>query len=1027
MSSLKRFMPGHQKTGLTTEEQQRAGAAAALDHTLIGRDALLADLARHVLDQRLLTLTGPGGVGKTSVAQQLAAQLAAARTFADGIRWVDLAALSNAAALAQAIALACGLKEQRDTAVIETLADGLQSKRALLVLDNCEHLRAACAEICVRLLAACPQLHILATSRTPLRLAAELRCPIPPLDSAAAVALFNLRATAHQPSAITQHTASAVVTICTQLDGVPLAIELAAARVALLSVTQIAARMAQSLSLLTSRATNRPQRQRSLRAVLDWSYALLNTDEQTLLCQLSVFAGSFDFDAVEAVCLVSAPLDALAELVDTSLVVVTQHDLVRYRLHEVVRQYAAEQLEDATDAHRATCARHLAWVIALAERAEQSFDAAHQDAWLARLTWEHENIRSALETAEATDDADSMLRLAGALAQFWNGVSISEGRAWLARGRARAMLQPGIISVKAWNCASFLAYRQGDYAGMHAAATAALHEALAVECAEGIAAARYRLGIYAEMKAATQEAREYYQQSFDLFQELGDRHGMSQTLNGLAHVAKIEGDLAEARQRYSQGLALARADGDRRTTALLLISLANLTLETGDLDAAEAAYAESLAHLRAIEHTSYVLYAVNGLGEVARYRHDFSTATAYYNQGLQMAHALGLQDMEAQFLAHLGLCALSSGNYAEAADCMSEGLRLYVRLERSHRIAGMIHYCAYLLVQLGHPAQATSLFVAGLRAIEAADFSYLGSEGAVLMEMSLQARAALGPADYALAAADGAAMTTAQATELALAAVYLPQRPLHVAPPPELCVFLFGRFRVVRDGRELTGDDWVYNKTKDLLLFLLLVDSADKAEIGAALWPDASTGQLRQNFRVAIYHLRRALGRAEWITFSGGRYAFNRTLRAWVDIAAFERAVEQASSDQAQRAKHLRTAAALYAGDLALGELESDLPLIRRERLHQHALEVLLALGELHSNSGQHALAAAAYRRAMALDNYAETAQRGLMRCLARHGDPGTALAHYQQFVALLAQELGVPPTPETAALAAQIQAGTAV
>lgn len=1020
-------MPGHQKTALSTAEQQRVGTAAARDRTLIGRDALLADLARHVLDQRLLTLTGPGGVGKTSVAQQLAARLGATHSFADGICWVDLATLSDPAALAQAIALACELKEQRDTALIETLVDALQSKRALLVLDNCEHLRAACAEICARLLAACPRLHILATSRAPLGLAAELRCPIPPLDSAAAVALFNLRATAHQPSAITQHTASAVVAICTQLDGVPLAIELAAARVALLSVTQIAARMAQSLSLLASRATNRAQRQRSLRAVLDWSYALLHADEQTLLCQLSVFAGSFDFDAVEAVCLVSAPLDALAELVDTSLVVVTQYDLARYRLHEVVRQYAAERLKEATNAHRATCARHLAWVIALAERAEQSFDIAHQDAWLARLTREHENIRSALETAEATNDANSMLRLAGALAQFWNGVSISEGRAWLARGRARAMLQPGIISVKAWNCASFLAYRQGDYEGMHRAATAALHEALTVEYAEGIAAARYRLGIYAEMKAATREAREHYQQSFDLFQELNDRHGMSQTLNGLAHVAKIDGDLAEARQYYRQGLTLARADGDRLTTALLLISLANLTLETGDLDAAEAAYAESLAHLRATEHTSYVLYAVNGLGEVARYRRDFSTAIMHYNQGLQMARALGLQDMEAQFLAHLGLSALSSGNYAEAANCMSEGLRLYVGLERTHRIAGMIHYCAYLLVQLGYPAQATSLFVAGLRAIEADDFSYLGSEGAVLLEMSLQARAGLGPADYALAVADGAAMTTAQAIELALSAVYLPQRPLLAEPLPELRVFLFGQFRVVRDRRELTSDDWVYNKTKDLLLFLLLVDSADKGEIGTALWPDASAGQLRQNFRVAIYHLRRALGRAEWITFSGGRYAFNRTLHAWVDVAAFERAVELASSDQAQRTRHLRLAAALYAGDLALGELESDLPLIRRERLHQQALEALLALGGLHAVAGEHRAAADAYRRAIALDSYAEAAQRGLMRNLTRQGDPGAALAHYQQFVTLLARELGVLPTPATAALAVQIQAGTAV
>src|SRR6185295_15264396 len=158
------------------------------------------------------------------------------------------------------------------------------------------------------------------------------------------------------------------------------------------------------------------------------------------------------------------------------------------------------------------------------------------------------------------------------------------------------------------------------------------------------------------------------------------------------------------------------------------------------------------------------------------------------------------------------------------------------------------------------------------------------------------------------AVADAQALTLVQAAEMARSAVYLPQRPLYAEPPPELHIFLFGQLRVLRDGRELTGDDWVYSKTRDLLMFLLLVDSADKTEIGAALWPDASAAQLKQSFRVAIYHLRRALGRAEWITFTGGRYAFNRALRAWVDVAAFERAAEQAGGDPAQRTKHLRIA-----------------------------------------------------------------------------------------------------------------------
>ncbi len=1009
---------------LITEQTQSPGALPSLECPLVGRDNLLAELMPHVVAQRLLTLTGPGGVGKTSIAQHLATHVAATPTFPDGLCWVDLAALADEAAVPQAVAVAWNLTEQHDVSWMDTLASALHSMRALLVLDNCEHLRTACAEISARLLSACPQLHILATSREPLGLAAEMRYPIPPLDDAAAMALFGLRAAARLPSfAINDQMAPAVTAICTQLDGMPLAIELAAARVALLSVAQIAERMGQSLGLLAGHEAERPLRQRSLRAALDWSYALLSADEQALFRQLAVFAGSFDYDAVEAVCNLPSALDALAELMDSSLVEVTQRTTtVRYRLHAVVRQYAAERLREQGE--RDTRQRHLAWAIALAEHADQTFNDTQHDIWLARLALEHENIRSALQTAEECGDATSMLRLAGALRHFWNSVSISEGRAWLARGRACGPLQSGIISVKAWNCESFLAYRQGDYDGMHAAAMAALREAMAVEYAEGIATAAYLLGIYAEMKGDAPQAREYYHQSLGLYRELGDRRGISQTLNGLAHVAKFEGHLSEARQYYSQGLVLARAENDRLTTALLLISLANLTLDSGDLDAAEAAYAESMAHLRAAQNTSYLPYAVNGLGEVARYRKDFVTAAEHYREGLRMARELGLKDMEAQFLGHLGRTATGACDYSEAARCLSEALRLYLPLERTIRTAATIHSCADLIARLGYPAQATTLFVAGLRAMDAEDFAYLGSESAEYMaESAAVARDALPPAEYTLAVADGRLLTLDQAANLALSAVHLPQRQIHPEPPPNLRIFVFGQFRVVRDGRELTRDDWVYSKTKDLLLFLLLVDSADKAEIGAALWPDASAEQLKQNFRMAIYHLRRALGRAEWITFTGGRYAFNRELHAWVDVMAFERAVEQSISDPAQRTKHLRIAAALYAGDLALGELESDLALIRRERLHQQACEVLLALGGLHLASGHHSAAAEAYRRAIALDSYGEAAHRGLMRSLACQGEGSAALAHYHRFVDLLARELGVSPTPETNALAAQIQA----
>ena len=994
------------------------GARSFGAQALVGRETLLTELVPQVLAQRLLTLVGPGGVGKTSIAQHIAS----APDFAGGVRLVELAAVRDGHTLPQAVASACGLTDQRGTPWLETLIAALHDTESLLILDNCEHLRDACAALCTRLLAECLQLHILATSREPLGLAAETVIPIPPLDAAGAAELFGLRAGMRRAGF--HPDAAAIALICQQLDGIPLAIELAAARVSLLNAGQIAERMQHSLDLLASRDATRPLRQRSLRATLDWSYALLNVDEQHLFGQLAVFAGTFDLAAVEAISTLGQPLDALTELVDQSLVVVTQRDqVVRYRLHEVVRQYAAERLA-ATGEQVLLRNRHLVWAIALAEHAEQTFETDQPDLWLANLRREAENIRHALQTADEMADGFSVLRLAGALAQFWNNTSIGEGRDWLARGFARASAEPGLVSVKAWNTESFLAYRQGDYEAMRHAAQAALAAALTVESAKGIADARYRLGIYAEMKGETAEANQQYQQSFSLYRELGNRRGMSQTLNGLAHVAKNVGNFAEAQEYYSQGLTIARADGDRLTIALLLISLANLRLDAGELDAAKAAYAESLAHLRVIDHRSYILYALSGLGGVAHHQHDFATANAYHTEGLEMARALGLHEMKAQFLAHLGFTAIATGAFAEAAAHLSESLQLYLVSKRTLRIAGTIHYCASLLVRLGYPAQATSLFVAGLRVVEAEDFAYLGNESAEIGAIALLAREALTPAAYALAAADGAALTLTQAADLALSAVYLPQRPLPSLTPPELQIYLFGNLRVIRAGRELTSDDWVYSKPRDLLLFLLLVDSADKAEIGAALWPDASPEQLKQNFRVAIYHLRRALGRSEWISFRGGRYAFNRTPNSWVDLDAFEQATEQAVRDQAQRTTHLRIAAALYTGELALGELESDVPLIRRERLLQQALTVLLELGDTHLHMGQYNAAANAYRRVLVLDAYAEAAERGLLRSLARQGEHATALAHYQQFAALLDRDLGVTPTAETAALAAQIQAG---
>ena len=751
------------------------GAAA---EPLIGRTTLRAELIDHVLAHPCTTLVGPGGIGKTRLARNITAHFAVSDTFSDGLYWVDLAPLSAATAVSAAIAQACKLAEHPRLSWLETVLQALQSQRALLILDNCEHVRAACAEIVTQLLAACSHLHILTTSREPLAAPNEAWVAIPPLALAEAATLFTLRASVQQQGFVLDHsTQTAVETICTQLDGLPLAIEFAAARMALLSVHQIAERMQQSLTLLASREPHWPPRQRSLRAVLDWSYELLQADEQALLDQLAVFAGSFDLDAVEAVCLVLTPLDALAELVDKSLVtVVPNNEKLRYRLHEVVRQYALEHLQ-ATTLYQPLRLRQLQWIAELATQAEQAFKTAERDPWLARLSLEQQNIRTALQTAAELDHKRSMLHIAGVLSPWWNSFSIREGREWLALARSHAPTEMSLESVQAWNCESFLAYRQGDYAAMYAAANTALQEALHLEYAEGIAAAHYRLGIYHEMKSNTVAARTHYQLSLELLRDLNDRRAMSQIFNGLAHVANLEAKPAEAQAYYQQGLQLARTENDRLMIALLLISWANLTLDSGDFDAAEAAYSESLLHLRAIQHESYMLYAINGLGEVAHYRHDFATAIEHYQQGLYIAQTLGLTDMQGQFQAHLGRTEMARGNLTEAAHLLSAALRMYMPLERPKRTAGIVHFCASLIFVLGYPAHAVPLFVAGLKALETTDFTYLGSDGPILQAHFDQARSLLRSTEQTLAIAAGEALTLAQAAERALSQVFFAATP----------------------------------------------------------------------------------------------------------------------------------------------------------------------------------------------------------------------------------------------------------
>ncbi len=647
----------------------------------VGREKELAAAKELLLrqDVRMVTVTGPGGIGKTRLAVQVASGLA--ERFPCGTYFVALSSLNDPALVASVIVQTLGLREVGGRSPLEILKENLQDSLyapMLLLLDNFEHLVQAAPTV-AELLAVGPNLKILVTSRAALHVYGEHEFPVSPLalpDSRSkpsvdilsrypAIALFLQRAVAVKPNfALNPENAAAVAEICARLDGLPLAIELAAARVKVLSPNLMLARLASRLQLLTGGARDLPQRQQTLRAAIDWSYDLLTAAEQKLFRRLSVFAGGCDLEGVEAICDTKGDLDldlldGMASMLDKSLVQKIEQPTgeSRFAILETIREYALEKLE-ASGEQTLTKRAHAAYCLVLAEEKATAESGAQAAEWQERFAMEHDNFRAALEWLTETGDAEWGLRLATALFRFW------EIREYLAEGRDRlgkllklaGAQAPTKARARALFSAGVLAGEQGDYAS----------------------------------------ADTLIGESQDIARQLGDKTGVAVSLNAMAVLACDRGDVAIARALFEESLVLWRELGDQKAVARALSNLANVFKVQGDYDRVRSLQAECLSIFRGLGDRTGVAWSLNYQGDVVRDQGGSVAARTLYEQGLAIFRELGDRWGVASTLADLGSLAREQGDYSRARSLYSESLKLFQELDHKRGVARLLECSACL-------------------------------------------------------------------------------------------------------------------------------------------------------------------------------------------------------------------------------------------------------------------------------------------------------------------------------------------
>ena len=959
--------------------------------SFVGREREVAAVGDVLASARLVTLTGAGGSGKTRLAAEVARTVAG--RFPGGVVWIELAGVTEPTLVASYIATALGVESSGRPAVDalrDALREAVRAGELLIVLDNCEHVIDVCAAIVQGALAACTQIRVLATSREALGVAGERAWLVPALslpstdESPAAVSeseavrLFLDRAQAASATfRLTNANASAVARLCRRLDGLPLAIELAAARARAMTPEQMLGRLDDGLRLLASPRRGAASRHRTLRDAIEWSYNLLDDAERLVLQRLSVFAGDFSLEAAEAVCAdddVASDdvLDLLAALVDKSLVVVRdQVDEARYRLLETIRQYAAERLrESAVEA--ATRERHAQFYASLGREAEPHLITSGRPAWVARLHRELDDLRIALGWSRQHDRA-LHVELAGRLGWFWYSSGLwTEGRRWLEEAlelpeaqstdgrRAALLFAAGVISslqgdvaiARGWLEESLALAREiGDrslaaYAGSYIGVTLGQ---------QGLAAA----------EAPTREALAWFDQA-------GDLYGKRLALAVLVTLRVKDGDLAGARSAGEEAVRVARAYGLGRELGIALQVLGTVMLHQRELDAAARAMAEALRALSTDPQAFWLARALELLGIIENVR----------GRPLVAARLFG------------------------AAEARRERMgAVLFQLDRE-RLA---------------PHVASARAAAGDEPFERA-----WQEGrALVFEDAVEM--AIAEATKPLAA--GPASVPDSPVAQAKGTVSAPGIAAEAASPPALRVSALGPLKIERDGVVIPDAAWKYARPRELFMYLLAhPDGRTREQIGLAFWPEASAAQVKNNFHVMLHHLRRALGRADLVMFENERYRVNWSLGVEFDVTRFERDATAArrllrtNPTAIDAAERLRSALELYRGDFLADENAGDWHVEMRDHLHRIWVDGLMALGTHLTAVDAFGEAVDVYRTIVRADELNEDAHRQLMAALARSGHRGEALRHYDRLVELLASDLSAKPDRKTTVLYDQLR-----